>query len=63
LRKIIEYYIVSNYSAFMTTEHVNEMIKDGWQPYGLLTIFQHSTHNEYTQAMVKYEDVKGPLLL
>ncbi len=42
-------------------ERVQEMIDEGWQPYGSVVIsnpieWKNETHREVFQPMVKYED-------
>ncbi len=50
--KITEYLIVEHADPEGVEKAVYSLIKEGWQPFGSLSI----TEIEYAQAMVKYED-------
>ena len=57
MSKIIEYYAVHDDNAEMLTEKVNEMIKQGWQPFGSLAVSQVSSIIHYSQPMVQYGEL------
>lgn len=53
--EIIEYKSI--WSREDIDKRVNEMIKDGWKPYGGLSLAVDETDDVLTgQAMVKYEE-------
>jgi hypothetical protein len=36
-------------------EHVNQLIQEGWQPFGSLGYVKDGAYHTYVQPMVKYE--------
>lgn len=54
MNKIVAYTIVGHAKMESIITAVNEKIKEGWQPYGSLIDFDHTTY--YYQPMVKYEE-------
>ena len=55
--KITEYCIVHDATAERLTEKVNEMIKEGWQPFGSMSVISTGTSagvTTHTQPMVPY---------
>ena len=60
--KIVEYGMAGpSAKAPELVERVNAMIKDGWEPFGNLTIdvYQHNGSTWFYQPMVKVESVYG----
>ena len=60
--KIVEYYIVHDANAEKLTEKVNEMIKQGWQPFGSMSAISTGTTAGVTthlQPMVQYGEQAG----
>ena len=59
MKKIIEYKIASGESKYELQEEVNELIKQGWQPYGEICIKKSGGFLDwgepYSQPIVKYE--------
>ena len=53
-KKIMEYYIIVEYSQFDACDSVNKLISAGWQPFGGIS----AKEGEFIQAMVKYEKEK-----
>ena len=55
--EIVEYDLVSSIYRPNIVKDVNERIKDGWQPFGVLIlgIDDHGAKT-YTQPMVKYNE-------
>lgn len=53
--KIVEYKLIEEFGTPALEDMVNEHIKDGWQPYGVLVC----RHNSLCQPMVKYERKTG----
>lgn len=59
-KTIKEYEIVCGVSdSSELTRKVNEYIKDGWQPIGVVNIHYVTGYICFYQAMVKYEEVKN----
>jgi len=56
MSKITEYYAVHDDNAEMLTEKVNELIKQGWQPFGGISTTTSEGHTQYIQAMVEYSE-------
>lgn len=54
--KITEYYVVHNDNAELLAGKVNEMVRQGWQPFGGISTISTSANAfiTYAQAMVKY---------
>lgn len=60
--EIIDYVIVSEYSATATQKRVKTLINIGLQPYGSLSMCIDGIYLRYVQAMVKYKQPqKEPL--
>lgn len=53
--KIVEYGVVSCEQAQFTASRVQELILDGWQPYGSLAVVHQFEKTLFTQAVVRYE--------
>lgn len=51
MEKITAYRVVSNSWSSELSKTVNEMIAEGWQPYGSLTVMDNVFH----QTMVKVQ--------
>ena len=55
--KIVDYILVSSIYRPNIEKDVNEKIKDGWQPFGILILgLDDHGAKTYTQPMVKYEE-------
>lgn len=54
--KIIDYTIFVHSSHTKLVEEVQEAIKDGWQPYGFMTVQGEYQYTTYTQVLVVYEE-------
>ena len=52
--KILEYKLVRNGDVRMFTEEVNQLIKEGWQPFGSVAVAGLGGTVFQAQAMVKY---------
>ena len=54
--KILEYQIIQGDKARFFSEDVNDMIEQGFQPYGQMIVRGLDSGERYYQAMVKTED-------
>ena len=62
MKKVIEYIAISTTKYDKFIAEVNLLIKDGWQPFGGLTIADvNGAQTEYGQALVKYKEEKNVL--
>lgn len=52
-KKITEYFLKTNCDRDQLNEDINEMIRDGWQPFGSPTVCVDENNCFYSQAMVK----------
>jgi hypothetical protein len=52
--KILEYKLVRNSDLRLFTEEVNQLIKEGWQPFGSVAVAGLGAAVFQAQAMVKY---------
>ena len=56
---IVEYQVVSKHDRYKFADAVNELISDGWQPFGNIQVSGPVHDGDvaplYTQAMVKYK--------
>jgi len=50
----MEYYVVVRLSIKQLIEEVNDLIKEGWTPFGSLAVDGSESSVEYLQPMVKY---------
>lgn len=57
MKQIIEYKLVSGSSLVALEASVNEMIQNGYQPYGIPFTIAGQRFNYVAQAMVKTTDV------
>ena len=59
-RRIIGYYAVSDFEPEVVAERVEQLLKEGWQPFGQLTVGYHAEDEGqvcYTQVVVMYETI------
>lgn len=56
--EITEYYVVHNDNAELLTGKINEMVRQGWQPFGGISTISTTANAfiTYAQAMVKYAE-------
>lgn len=54
-KKILEYQILQGDKARFFSEDVNNMIAEGFQPYGQVTVLSFENGERFYQAMVKME--------
>ncbi|HEY5123666.1 MAG TPA: DUF1737 domain-containing protein [Ignavibacteria bacterium] len=53
-RKIIEYKVIEKCDLKELVERVNDLIKNGWEPFG--GIASEGVEGDFCQAMVKYSE-------
>lgn len=56
MKKIIEYKIAYGQGYGSLTEHVNQLMEKGFQPYGSMAANEYGIY----QPMVKYEEDEQP---
>ena len=54
-RRILEYVMVSDSSAYGITRDINRKMEEGWELYGDPMMSKGRYSENYSQAMVKYE--------
>ena len=54
--KILEYQVVAQHVIEPMNQAVSDLIKEGWQPYGSMTVVPENSesYGNYLQPMVKY---------
>ncbi len=55
-KRILEYQILQGDKARFFSEDINNMIAQGFQPYGHMTVLSFESGERYYQAMVKLEE-------
>ena len=60
--KVVDYIVVRRNNDNDLASAVKDKLKEGWQPFGGLSVAMVNRYESYNQAMVRYEGDPTPIV-